>query len=58
VEADVIESELLERAGLHEQAAAVAREGLAAARKHGLARTYGAVQAGNLADPLVSLGRW
>jgi len=58
LEAAVIESEMLERAGLHEQAAAVAREGLAAARKHGLARTYGAVQAGNLAEPLVSLGRW
>ena len=58
LEAAVIESELLERAGLHEQAAAVAREGLTAAREHGLARTYGAVQAGNLAEPLVSLGRW
>jgi ATP/maltotriose-dependent transcriptional regulator MalT len=58
LEAGVIESELLERAGLHEPAAAVAREGLKAAREHGLARTYGAVQAGNLAEPLMSLGRW
>jgi DNA-binding CsgD family transcriptional regulator/tetratricopeptide (TPR) repeat protein len=58
LEAAVIESEMLEGAGLHEQAAAVAREGLTAARELGLARTYGAVQAGNLAEPLVSLGRW
>jgi ATP/maltotriose-dependent transcriptional regulator MalT len=58
LEAAVIESEMLESAGLHEQAAAVAREGLTAARELGLARTYGAVQAGNLAESLVSLGRW
>jgi DNA-binding CsgD family transcriptional regulator len=36
----------------------VAREGLAAAREYGLARTYGAVLANNVAEPLVSLGRW
>jgi tetratricopeptide (TPR) repeat protein len=41
-----------------EQAAEVAREGLAAAREYGLARTYGAVLANNVAEPLVSLGRW
>jgi DNA-binding CsgD family transcriptional regulator/tetratricopeptide (TPR) repeat protein len=58
LEAASIESETLEDAGLHDQAAAVAREGLAAAREHGLGRTYGATQAGNLAEPLVSLGRW
>src|SRR5205807_737468 len=29
-----------------------------AAREHGLARTYGAVLANNVAEPLVSLGRW
>ena len=56
--AAITESEMLEGAGLHELAAEVAREGLAAAREHGLARTYGAVLAGNLAEPLVSLGRW
>ena len=49
---------MLEDAGLHELAATVAREGLAAAREHGLARTYGAVLACNLAEPLMSLGRW
>jgi ATP/maltotriose-dependent transcriptional regulator MalT len=52
------ESDLLEAAGLHELAARVAREGLAAAREHGLARTYGAFLASNLAEPLTSLGRW
>src|SRR5216683_2457391 len=49
---------MLEAAGLHEVAAEVAREGLAAAREHGLARTYGAVLANNVAEPLSSLGRW
>ena len=49
---------MLEGAGLHELAAEVAREGLAAAREYGLARTYGAVLANNVAEPLVSLGRW
>ena len=57
-EAATIESEILEGAGLHEAAAAVAREGLAAASEHGLTRTYSAVLTGNLAEPLVSLGRW
>ncbi len=56
--AAITESDVLEGAGLHEQAAEVAREGLAAARKYGLARTYGAVLANNVAEPLVSLGRW
>jgi ATP/maltotriose-dependent transcriptional regulator MalT len=58
LEAAVIESELLEGAGLHELAATVAREGLGAAREYGLARTFGSVLASNLAEPLVSLGRW
>ena len=56
--AAIAESKILEGAGLHELAAEVAREGLAAAREHGLARTGGAVLAGGLAEPLVSLGRW
>ena len=58
LDAAIAESEMLEGAGLHEPAAAVAREGLTAAGEHGLARTYGAVLASNLAEPLVSLGRW
>jgi len=56
--AAVTESNMLETAGLHELAAEVAREGLATAREHGLARTFGAVLASNLAEPLMSLGRW
>jgi len=56
--AAIAESETLKYAGLHEQAATVAREGLAAAGEYGLARTYGAVLAGSLAEPLLSLGRW
>jgi len=56
--AAIAESDMLEGAGLHELAAEVAREGLATAREYGLARTYGAVLANNVAEPLVSLGRW
>ena len=56
--AAITESDVLEGAGLHELAAEVAREGLAAAREYGLGRTYGAVLANNVAEPLVSLGRW
>ena len=58
LDAATTESEILEGAGLHEQAAAVAREGLTAARDHGLTRTYGTALAGTLAEALVSLGRW
>ena len=36
----------------------MAREGMATAREYGLARTSGSVLAINLAEPLVSLGRW
>jgi len=56
--AAITESDMLEDAGLHEQAAEVARAGLAAAREYGVARTYGAILANNVAEPLVSLGRW
>ncbi len=49
---------MLEGLGQHERAAAVARAGIADARDYGLARTSGAVLAVNLAEPLVSLGRW
>ena len=58
LDAAATESDVLEGMGLHEPAAAVAREGLAAARDHGLTRTYGTVLAGELAEALVSLGRW
>jgi DNA-binding CsgD family transcriptional regulator/tetratricopeptide (TPR) repeat protein len=52
------ESHLLEGAGRHEQAAEVARNGLAEAQRYGMSRTSGAILAINLAEPLVSLGRW
>jgi DNA-binding CsgD family transcriptional regulator len=54
----ITESDILEGLGEHEQAAAVAREGVAAAVEYGLARTSGVTLAINLAEPLVSLGRW
>ncbi|MBV9380714.1 MAG: AAA family ATPase [Streptosporangiaceae bacterium] len=55
---DITESDLLEGLGQHESAAAVARAGIASAAEYGLARTSGAILAINLAEPLVSLGRW
>ena len=54
----ITESDMLEGMGQHELAAGVARAGITAAREYGLARTSGAVLAVNLAEPLVSLGRW
>ena len=56
--AAITESDMLEGLGQHELAATVARAGIADARDYGLARTSGAVLAINLAEPLVSLGRW
>jgi len=56
--AAIYESDLLEGEGEHEQAAQSARQGMASAREYGLARTHGVVLAANLAEPLVSLGRW
>ena len=56
--AAITESDMLEGLGEHEEAAAVAREGLATAVEYGLARTSGVILAINLAEPLVSLGRW
>ncbi|MEU6998524.1 AAA family ATPase [Nonomuraea sp. NPDC046570] len=56
--AAISESDTLEGAGLHERAAEVARRGIAEADEYGVARTSGAFLAMNLAEPLVSLGRW
>jgi DNA-binding CsgD family transcriptional regulator len=56
--AAIVESHLLEGIGEHERAAQVAREGVASAGKYGLARVSGTFLAVNLAEPLVSLGRW
>ncbi|TYB68836.1 AAA family ATPase [Nonomuraea sp. PA05] len=54
----ISESDALEGAGMHERAAQVAREGVEEARQYGLARTSGTFLSINLAEPLVSLGRW
>ncbi|MGW0805393.1 helix-turn-helix transcriptional regulator [Nonomuraea sp. NPDC002799] len=54
----ISESDALEGAGWHERAAQVAREGIEQAGQYGLARTSGTFLAINLAEPLVSLGRW
>jgi DNA-binding CsgD family transcriptional regulator/tetratricopeptide (TPR) repeat protein len=54
----ITESDMLEGFGEHELAAAVARAGLATAGEYGLTRTSGVILAVNLAEPLVSLGRW
>jgi DNA-binding CsgD family transcriptional regulator len=56
--AAVYESHLLEWAGEHERAAQVARQGVASAREYGRARGAGTLLAANVAEPLVSLGRW
>lgn len=52
------ESHFLEGAGEHERAVRVARQGIADAQEYGLARRNGPWLAGNLAESLVSLGRW
>ncbi|MEU8269425.1 AAA family ATPase [Sphaerisporangium sp. NPDC049002] len=56
--AAISESDALEGAGWHEEAAKVARRGIADAEAYGMARTSGAFLAINLAEPLLSLGRW
>src|SRR5215469_9889867 len=52
------ESHVLEGIGEHEQAAQVARTGIGNAQSYGLARTTGTFLAINVAEPLMSLGRW
>jgi DNA-binding CsgD family transcriptional regulator/tetratricopeptide (TPR) repeat protein len=52
------EADVLQGAGRYQQAADVARCGLAAAAQAGLARTAGPTQAGNLAEALICLGQW
>ncbi|WP_197517310.1 ATP-binding protein [Microbacterium karelineae] len=51
-------SDLAERAGDHERALAIAREGMSGARRRGIDRTSGVILAGNAVDPLIALGRW
>jgi DNA-binding CsgD family transcriptional regulator/tetratricopeptide (TPR) repeat protein len=54
----IYESHLLCGMGEYERAAEVARQGIADAERHGLARTRGAFLAINVAEPLLYLGRW
>jgi DNA-binding CsgD family transcriptional regulator len=54
----IYESHLLCGAGDYENAATVARQGIADAERHGLARTTGAFLAINMAEPLWYLARW
>ncbi|MBE1558641.1 helix-turn-helix transcriptional regulator [Nonomuraea africana] len=56
--AAISESDTLEGWGRHEAATEVARRGIAEAEEYGVSRTSGAFLAINLAEPLVSLGRW
>ncbi|HEU0214536.1 MAG TPA: AAA family ATPase [Jiangellaceae bacterium] len=51
-------SDSLHLLGRHAEAAQVAREGLDRAREIGLARSLGAMLAGNTAEPLLALGKW
>jgi ATP/maltotriose-dependent transcriptional regulator MalT len=51
-------SDVMEAYGMHEQAAEAARRGLDRAADYGLSRTSGPLLSFNLAEPLVSLGRW
>ncbi len=52
------EASVLEAYGEYGRAAQVARAGIAAATRAGLARTSGAVHAANLVNALIALGRW
>jgi len=54
----ILESHLLCGAGEFERAAQAAQRGIAAAERHGLARTAGSFLAMNVAEPLWYLGRW
>ena len=58
VHAAINESHVLEGIGEHERAAQLARDGITRAADYGLARTTGTFLAINVAEPLVSLGRW
>jgi DNA-binding CsgD family transcriptional regulator/tetratricopeptide (TPR) repeat protein len=52
------ESHVLEGLGEHERAAKVAQAGIASAQDYGLARSSGTFLAINVAESLISLGRW
>jgi DNA-binding CsgD family transcriptional regulator len=58
VRAAINESHVLEGLGEHLLAADVARSGLIEAARYGLSRTSGAILAVNVAEPLMSAGKW
>jgi DNA-binding CsgD family transcriptional regulator/tetratricopeptide (TPR) repeat protein len=51
-------ADALEMLGLHTEAAEVATAGVTLAVRVGHARSHGAMLVGNLAEPLIRLGRW
>lgn len=51
-------SDVLALLGRHAEAAEAARTGVTLAAQAGLARSWGAMLTGNLAEPLLRLGRW
>ncbi|MCW2539432.1 MAG: hypothetical protein JWN95_1157 [Frankiales bacterium] len=51
-------SDTLELAGRHEQAVAVAMDGIVLAQRFGVSRTLGNFLVGNVVEPLGRLGRW
>jgi ATP/maltotriose-dependent transcriptional regulator MalT len=51
-------SDVLEMAGLHDEAEAVAAAGVALAAETGFSRSIGAFLTGNRIEPLLRLGRW
>ncbi|TQS40671.1 helix-turn-helix transcriptional regulator [Cryptosporangium phraense] len=51
-------SDLLEMIGRHAEATQAARDGLALSGRVGSARSWGAMLAGNIVEPLLRLGRW
>jgi DNA-binding NarL/FixJ family response regulator/tetratricopeptide (TPR) repeat protein len=58
ISAVINESHVLAGMGEHEQAADLARRGIARAEDYGVARTWGTFLGINVSEPLVSLGRW
>ena len=52
------ESHVLQGMGEHERAAAAAQAGIVGAEEYGVARSAGTFLAINVAEPLISLGRW
>jgi DNA-binding CsgD family transcriptional regulator len=58
VRLEMARSHILQGAGRHEEAVAVARLGIAKADEVGLGRTRGTIMGFNTAEPLASLGRW